>query len=215
VEREAVGLQRRWSLGHEVRDVPVAADPVVHAKPDALHGEVGFERLRRGWERHALAAKPGRQIFGSRSPVAGDRDLHADACCPPQSPQQLGVHGPRGSETVKGISGNLGPRHRIIGPGQSCRSIEEKMVERIADAGANRAIVHDRLAVGHLAVQGQVDRLAAAHRIGNQHVRIRSTGVSLKSQHQARWSNVVVSALQPKEIAAGASHEIEIERKIE
>jgi hypothetical protein len=163
VEREVVGLQRGWSLGQEVRDVGVVvSDPVVHAQPDALHGEVGLERLCCGRERHALAAKSGRQIFGFCGPVAGERNLDTGSGRPPQSPQQLRVHGPRCREAAKGKAVNLGPRHLIVSPGQPSRPIEQKMVERITDAGAGAAVMNDRLAVGHLAGQGRGDRSASS-----------------------------------------------------
>jgi predicted dinucleotide-utilizing enzyme len=71
--------------------------------------------------------------------------------------------------------------------------------------------MHHRLAVGHLADQGRVDRLAATHRIGNQHIRIRSGDVGLDAQHQARWKNIIIASLQPDEKAAGSGHEIKIE----
>src|SRR5258708_36974993 len=80
VKREAVRFQRRWPLGQEVRNVSiVVANPVVQAEPDALHREVGIERLRGGRERHALTAKSGREIFGLGRPARADRDLDAGA----------------------------------------------------------------------------------------------------------------------------------------
>ena len=160
-------------------------------------------------------AKSGPEKFGLCAPVSGDRDFDTGPRRPSQPPHHRGIDRARRCETDGGKTGDLGPRQLIIGPGQSARSVEQEVIEGIADAGARAAVVDHRLAVGHLAGQWRDHRLAATYRIGDQHVRIRKAGIGFEAQQPVRRKNMVVTALQTGDVAARSRHEIEIERKIE
>ncbi len=215
MEGETVRFQRLGGLGHQRGDRIGVADLVVQPDPHTLHGKVGLKIIRRGREEHALAAEAAFQKLGLGRPVAGDRNLHTKPRDPAESPQQPGFQRARRSEAAGKRGGVLAARHLVIGPGEAAGAVQEEMIEGIADAATDAAVIDDRLAIGHLADRGRRNGLAALDRVRHHHVGVREADIALDAQHHARRQHVIVSALQSQHVAAGAGHEIEIERKVE
>src|SRR5579863_9973229 len=160
-----------------------------------------------------MVAKSGPEIFGFRGPACGDRDLNAGARRPSHAPGLRGVYRTRRCRSDHGNASHLPARDLIEGPGEASRSIEHETVEHIAGAGTDGSGINHRLAIGHLAGEGRVYELDAAHREGNRYVRIGERRIGFPTEQQVRLEDAIISALHAGEVTARSAHEIEIEGK--